>query len=166
MGAPLRVRSPLSREGRIAADAFFGRRDRDPAYDHATTRAEMAANDANLAGSTLGEDVLVGLCAPCALLLPAFGARPNAPLQRALLIANPRLADLGFQRILDPYACFQAIETFLGNQLAPPDLAPQRVGGDEIVAAQKGFDARSFRTDAPGRKKENRAANRLRKRGA
>lgn len=151
------------------AEAFFGD---DEDYDEnnyyedkPSTYQRLGSVDERLAGIEVGEDVLLGLRAPCALLIPIFDHHPRDEPRRVDLIANPHLGDLGFPRVLDPYTCYQTIETFLGNQLAPPDLAPQRVGSDEILARQKGFDEASFRTSAPGTKKENRARNRARKHG-
>ncbi|MFM9873217.1 MAG: hypothetical protein ACKVQS_07100, partial [Fimbriimonadaceae bacterium] len=79
------------------------------------------------------------------------------------IIINPRLANFGFQSILDPFTCFQEIAQYLGSELAQPDTAPLRKGSDEIIARAKGFDKQSFRTAAPGNKKLNRKTNRAKK---
>lgn len=79
------------------------------------------------------------------------------------VIANPRLATLGFNRVFDSYTAFQEISMFLGSQLAPEDRAPRTTGDDKTIAASKGFDEQSFRTQAPGQKKLNRQANKKRK---
>lgn len=92
-----------------------------------------------------------------------FGYYGWAP-KEVQVITNPRLANLGFERVLDPYSAFQAIATFLENELAMTEAGPDTVGGDEVVARSKGFDETSFRTAAPGQKKLNRKANRERKR--
>ena len=84
---------------------------------------------------------------------------------RSDLLTNPRLASLGFEREMDSFTAFQEIAMFLGSQLATEGHAPRTVGDDRIIAASKGFDDQSFRTAAPGRKKENRKLNRARKRG-
>lgn len=81
-------------------------------------------------------------------------------------ITNPRLATLGFQHVLDPFTAFQEIARFLGSALAAEDQAPRTVGDDRTIAASKGFDDQSFRTQAPGSKKTNRKLNRERKKGA
>jgi hypothetical protein len=81
-------------------------------------------------------------------------------------ITNPRLANFGFQSILDPFTCFQEIAQYLANELAQPDIAPLRTGSDEIIARAKGFDEQSFRTAAPGNKKLNRKANRAKKKAS
>ena len=82
------------------------------------------------------------------------------------ITTNPVLNDYKFVRHFDPFSCFQEIATYLGNELSQPDIAPQSVGSDEIIARTKGFDERSFRTQAPGNKKLNRAANKARKKKA
>lgn len=82
------------------------------------------------------------------------------------ILTNPPLRWVGLEKILDPYQAHQEIETYLGNVLTTPDDAPCTVGGDEVVARQKGFDQYSFRTQAPGHKKINRAMNKARKRAA
>lgn len=80
-------------------------------------------------------------------------------------VLNPNLNKLEFFRVFDSFSCYQELSMYVGNILTQPDIAPQRVGSDEIIAKQKGFDEYSFRTTAPGTKKLNRRENRLRKRG-
>lgn len=83
---------------------------------------------------------------------------------QARIHINPSLSRLRFYRFFDPFAAYQEIQTFIGSVLVQHDQAPQRVGSDEVIAAQKGFDPKySFRTLPPGRKKENRKLNRARK---
>ncbi len=86
------------------------------------------------------------------------------PITALTALTNPRLATLGFQTQLDPFTAFQEIATFLGSALATENQAPRTVGDDKIIAASKGFDEQSFRTQAPGTKKINRQENRARKR--
>ncbi len=81
-------------------------------------------------------------------------------------LTNPRLANFGFQSILDPFTCFQEIAQYLGNELAQHDTAPLRTGDDETIARTKGFDEQSFQTAAPGTKKLNRKTNRERKKNS
>lgn len=103
----------------------------------------------------------------------------NTPVLLAFRTGNPKyfsfspplvLADIPLEwvemhKVVDPYTMYQEIETYMGNVLVQPDIAPCTVGSDEIIAQQKGFDKHSFRTQAPGQKKLNRAQNRARKRG-
>lgn len=128
-------------------------------------QARMTQIEKLLAECELGQEVLIGERVPVALLILQHSVS-YARTSWIAIATNPRLADLGFQRVMDPFTCFQEIEMFLGNQLAQTDLAPHRVGSDDVIARQKGFDEQSFRTAAPGHKKENRARNRARKRGA
>ncbi len=90
-----------------------------------------------------------------------YGARSVHTVE---VITNPRLQNLGFERVRDSFSAFQDIATFLANDLVDIDAAPPTVGGDEVVARAKGFDEHSFRTMPPGRKKLNRKLNRERKR--
>ena len=71
---------------------------------------------------------------------------------------------MGFMKTVEPFTAFQEIAMFIGSMLAPEDHAPRTVGGDRVIAEQKGFDKWSFRTMAPGQKKLNRKANKARKR--
>jgi hypothetical protein len=82
------------------------------------------------------------------------------------VITNPRLATLGFQHVLDAFTAYQELSMFVGSQLAPGDGAPRTTGDDKTIARAKGFDDKSFRTQAPGQKKLNRQANKERKRPA
>lgn len=107
---------------------------------------------------TISEQWSVDLGAPC--FVTWLGQRRGG---QHSAILNPRLATLGVERYLDPYSAFQEITMFLGQKFAAEDKAPRTVGDDRVIAQSKGFDDQSFRTAAPGNKKENRKANRLRK---
>lgn len=76
---------------------------------------------------------------------------------------NPCLRDMGFQRVIDPYQCFQEIEMYLSNILTPRDTIAITSGDDKVLAQVKGFDEQSFKQARPGAKKEQRRANKLRK---
>lgn len=115
-------------------------------------------------GLEIGRALFVQLKAPvffatgtCKWLSPDF------PIE---IITNPRLATLDFMKVFDSFSAFQEISMFLGMQLTGEDEAPQTVGSDDIIAASKGFDQYSFRTQTPGNKKANRQRNRLRKKGS
>jgi hypothetical protein len=82
------------------------------------------------------------------------------------ILTNPCLKDLGFAPFADSFTAFQETAMFVGGVLGRTDEAPLRVGDDEVIARQKGFDESSFRTQTPGSKKLNRAKNRARKKGA
>jgi hypothetical protein len=80
------------------------------------------------------------------------------------ILTNPRLQTLGFEKVIDAFRAFQDISTFLGNDLTESNATPLTVGGDEVIAKAKGFDEMSFRTAAPGHKKLNRKAHKVKKR--
>lgn len=101
----------------------------------------------------------IELAAPCFLVTLAD---PWGEVRHPIVV-NPRLSALGFEEFVTPFKAFQEIAMFLGQQLAVEDMAPRTVGDDRDIAQSKGFDDQSFRTAAPGHKKENRKANRLRK---
>jgi len=70
------------------------------------------------------------------------------------LILNPRLSEYKFQKIMDPFTCYQEIEMFLGNDLAK-QIDPNIHISDELKAQSKGFDKWSFRRP-PQKKKRGR----------
>lgn len=110
---------------------------------------------------TISEKWVLG--APCFAVptIMCHGRQTSHPV-----VLNPRLATLGIDKRLDPFSAFQEITMSLGHWLAAEDNAPRTVGDDRVIAASKGFDDQSFRTAAPGKKKENRKLNKARKRGA
>ena len=57
----------------------------------------------------------------------------------AALILNPRLADIGFQRLVDPYTCFQAISQFIEG-VVPGQQMPMVAISDASQVRKKGFD--------------------------
>lgn len=80
---------------------------------------------------------------------------------------NPHLKSMDFPKKLTAHQCYQELMMFIGGRMARlvPDPAPQTVGSDEAICAQKGFDVKTSFRQAPGRKDESRKRNRLRKRG-
>lgn len=77
-------------------------------------------------------------------------------------IVNPKLDDLGFQHIVDPYSAFQSISAYLGNELCERET-PHQPSNDELIHA-RGFDSKtSFRSGRPSEKKQRRKRNKLRK---
>jgi hypothetical protein len=116
-----------------------------------------------VAGTPVGNDAHHHWRAPSLLLARA---KQNHGPNHYAIVRNPVLKDLDFVKVMDPFTAFQEIAMFLGGVMAAEDQAPLRVGSDEVIARQKGFDEWSFRTQAPGQKKLNRQANRERKRGA
>ena len=86
-------------------------------------------------------------------------------MKKLSVYTNPRLANLDFQRHFDAYTAFQEIAMYLGSALTEIDDSVRTVGGDAVVAAQKGFGPESFRSSAPSARKERRKRNRARKKG-
>ena len=80
-----------------------------------------------------------------------------------VLECNPVLKGLGWHRHMEPFEVWQTIDQYLGNQMAEQeDPAPL---SDELRRDAHGFDDRSFKTSAPGKRKARRKANKARKRG-
>lgn len=77
----------------------------------------------------------------------AFRTQGNeAATKNVLVVKNPRLASLGFQRTLDPFACFQEISQFIGG-VVPGQQLPLVEISDKSKIEKKGFDPKyGFRT--------------------
>ena len=58
-------------------------------------------------------------------------------------IYTPRLKDIEFQRVLDPYTAFQELDMYIGGVL--PDTKPTEEVADKYKIQQHGFDKWSFR---------------------
>jgi len=71
---------------------------------------------------------------------------------------NPRLDDIEFARVVDPFTAYQEIDMFLSNQMVDRDTATN-TGSDKIIRDSKGFDDKSFKNTAPSTKKARRRAN-------
>ena len=72
----------------------------------------------------------------------------------AALILNPRLADIGFQRLVDPYTCFQAISQFIEG-VVPGQQMPMMAISDASQVRKKGFDPKyGFRKRPAGHDKQ------------
>lgn len=68
---------------------------------------------------------------------------------------NPHLRPYSFASIVDPYAAYQEISMFLGNNLAD-QRDPEVDITDEVRAESKGFDSWSFRKHKEDSKKPRR----------
>lgn len=76
----------------------------------------------------------------------AFDAYYQDKKSNAVLIRNPCLKDLGFQRTLDPHSCFQNISQFIGGVM-PGRQMPMVQLTDKDMVQKKGFDPKyGFRT--------------------
>lgn len=111
-------------------------------------------------GSRVGDALHIQFESPVILLKLD---RHFYPKSRHDIVVNPNLSVLLFQKKMDAFATHQEIEQYMTNVLTPVDKSAITVGDDVVIARQKGFDDQSFRTHAPGAKKENRKENRLRK---
>jgi hypothetical protein len=78
------------------------------------------------------------------------------------LIINPRLADWSFQKIMDPHTIYQEISMFISGVLGVGSPATVEISNEDM-AAKKGFDKKSFRTD-PGTRKPRWLKRQLRDR--
>lgn len=96
----------------------------------------------------LATEAPVLLLAPVELLYPNPRQMPeNVQKARATggegansaLILNPRLADIGFQRAVDPFTCFQAISQFIEG-VVPGQQMPMVAISDASQVRKKGFD--------------------------
>jgi hypothetical protein len=66
--------------------------------------------------------------------------------QNRKLTKYPVLKDIGFQKIMSDFECWQKIEQYLTNDLVPPDMVEHAVT-DDIKAESHGFNQYSFRKD-------------------
>ncbi|WP_349985737.1 hypothetical protein ABRP17_012955 [Stenotrophomonas sp. WHRI 8082] len=73
------------------------------------------------------------------------------PRNSVVMVRNPNLKDLGFQRILDPHSCFQQISQFIGGVM-PGRQMPMVQLDDKHMVQKKGFDIKySFRKRPTGK---------------
>ena len=94
---------------------------------------------------------------------PAVGDAPFIALGAPIVvvtddevIVNARLGDYGFGSRRDPYAAWQELSVYLGNNLAQAAQRAPRPITDELKAHAHGFDRQSFR-NTKGRPKGNRS---------
>lgn len=103
---------------------------------------------------------------PAALAVFHMVQAPIFLMKGPVVVTNVTLKDTGFVQLFDPFTAYQEIAMYLGGVLAMPrEQPPLTVGGDRIIAQQKGFDDMSFRGPNKGEVEARRKANRLRKRG-
>ena len=62
------------------------------------------------------------------------------------LIINPSLKDMGFQKIFDPYTCFQEIDMFLSGIMQSPEKKMVNLT-DKDMRDKKGFNDMSFKKE-------------------
>jgi hypothetical protein len=72
-----------------------------------------------------------------------FGSEWRSTNQPYQIHINYNLSKINFQKVVDPYSCFQNISIYLGG-LAHPEKPLPRIP-DKIMSEIKGFDKYSFR---------------------
>lgn len=83
-----------------------------------------------------------------------FGTRHDKEV-----IINPKLKDLGFYRLFDPYTTLQEIQMYIGGVLGNEEKEMVEIK-EKDRKSQKGVDDRTFRRDSPGPRKERRKRKR------
>lgn len=66
-------------------------------------------------------------------------------LDEKVLVLNPNLSKLNFQKVFPPYEAFQELSMFIGNATHPERNIPHV--DDKTLAEAKGFDKWSFRKE-------------------
>lgn len=112
-------------------------------YDYA--RGRFLEHDFTELHLELGAPILL-LCNPVHME-KTREVRTNPELHNNIrVIKNPRLADLGMQRALDPFGCFQSVAQFIGG-VVPGQQMPMVELSDKSKIEKKGFDPKyGFRT--------------------
>lgn len=117
------------------------KRDDDVERRYEDARARFLARDHTSLHLEIGAPVLL-VAAPETLARGYYGgpALPTAtPEHNLALVRNPRLADLHFQRTLDPSSCFQQVSQFISG-VAPGRQMPMIAVSDATQVRKKGFD--------------------------
>jgi len=78
---------------------------------------------------------------------PIFMIKGHNVQNEQLLILNPNLSKLHFQKIFDPIQAYQQLSMYLGQHVKEPDVPNPP---DKIMVEIKGFDKHSFRKDKRG----------------
>jgi hypothetical protein len=91
---------------------------------------------------------------------PVLLIRPKSDRSsRQVTVVDPVLFDIGFQRVMDPFTCFQEIAGYLGGVLGIPEMEHDPIS-DEDMRDMKGFDEWSFKQQSPGDRKRRRRGRR------
>ena len=85
-------------------------------------------------------DIFIALNTPIFMIPCGYDYRYN---DNKILIVNPILKDINFQKIKDPFTTFQCIERFLTNDLVVEPQIPEF--SDELKRYSHGFDGMSFK---------------------
>lgn len=79
-----------------------------------------------------------------------FKACEDSTLYNITTVTNVCLADLDFDRLVDPVQAYQQLELFLNNTLVKPVEIQEP--DDKLKRDMHGFDALSFKQTSPGKK--------------
>lgn len=90
---------------------------------------------------------LHALCLQDAVACVSFERNKRSWKDQGQLRVNPRLADLEFFKVKDPWQAYQELSMFHGN-VAAPDRTPVNVSDKDRIV-QHGFDKWSFRKRPP-----------------
>jgi len=69
---------------------------------------------------------------------------------------NDCLNDYEFYKYSDCYSTFQSIEQFLSNQLSQSSDPKMPVGSDKVIAASKGYNDKSFRSEGSNKSRKQK----------
>ena len=95
----------------------------------------------------------------CPIVLMDMEEQPLGPVReheperyRVRFTLNPRLAELGFERIVPLFDAYQKLEGYLFNELAEQNDPPVEIS-DDIRRDSHGFDRHSFRKETTKRRR-------------
>ncbi|MBF0316301.1 MAG: hypothetical protein HQK52_22980 [Oligoflexia bacterium] len=77
-----------------------------------------------------------------------------------IIVTNPGLQEISFQKVLDPFTTFQEISMYLGGVLGSAERSTLAIS-DEVKAQQHGFDRYSFKTMKGDKKPRKRNRGKL-----
>jgi hypothetical protein len=92
-------------------------------------------------GKMKGDDIFIEMDCPVFLIRKNIYSNIN----RFVITKNPVLQDIGFQRIKDPFKCFQDIQTYLSSILVKKEEIIKI--SDNDLLHSKGYDKFSFRKE-------------------
>jgi hypothetical protein len=83
---------------------------------------------------------------------------PVFKIDKTGLTLNPKLREIEFQKVMDPYTAFQEIDMFISGVLGVPTRVTLDIS-DKMMLQKKGFDKTSFKTLSPGKKLRRRGGS-------
>jgi len=100
-------------------------------------------------------EIFIALKSPIFIIKPMRFPDENPPRMGSKIEVNPNLADLNFQRVVEPYTAYQEVDMFLGNQLVG-NFEPMPDFGDELKRDAHGMDDWSFKQKGPKKRKQKK----------